>query len=103
MASRALQKRWSEEATSQPTEGQAPPGSILFLGARWCSCYKKKTKKKKKKTAPGIKKNALPIEQSTPGFANSRVRAPPYVHPRGLGSRRSSLRGLNEEFYKKIK
>ena len=44
---------------------------------------------------------ALPIEQSTPGFANSRVRAPPHVHPRGLGSRPSSLRGLNEEFYKK--
>ena len=46
-------------------------------------------------------KAALPIEQSTPGFANSRVRAPPHVHPRGLGSRPSSLRGLNEEFYKK--
>ena len=44
---------------------------------------------------------ALPIEQSTPGFANSRVRALPHVHPRGLGSRPSSLRGLNEEFYKK--
>ena len=44
---------------------------------------------------------ALAIEQSTPGFANSRVRALPYVHPRGLGSRPSSLRGLNEEFYKK--
>ena len=42
---------------------------------------------------------ALPIEKSTPGFANSRVRAPPHVHPRGLGSRPSSLRGLNEEFY----
>ena len=28
---------------------------------------------------------APPIEQSTPGFANSRVRAPPRVHPRGLG------------------
>ena len=43
--------------------------------------------------------NAPPIEQSTPGFANSRVRALPCVHPRGLGSRPSSLRGLNEEFY----
>ena len=42
---------------------------------------------------------ALPIEKSTPGFANLRVRAPPHVHPRGLGSRPSSLRGLNEEFY----
>ena len=47
---------------------------------------------------------APPIEQSTPGFANSRVRALPHVHPRGLGSRPSSLRGLNEEFYlKKVK
>ena len=46
-------------------------------------------------------KHAPPIEQSTPGFANSRVRALPHVHPRGLGSRPSSLRGLNEEFYKK--
>ena len=45
--------------------------------------------------------HAPPIEQSTPGFANSRVRALPHVHPRGLGSRPSSLRGLNEEFYKK--
>jgi hypothetical protein len=44
---------------------------------------------------------APPIEQSTPGFANSRVRALPHVHPRGLGSRPSSLRGLNEEFYLK--
>ena len=44
---------------------------------------------------------ALPIEQSTPGFANSRVRALPHVHPRGLGSRPSSLRGLNKEFYEK--
>ena len=34
-------------------------------------------------------KSALPIEQSTPGFANSRVRALPHVHPRGLGSRPS--------------
>ena len=41
---------------------------------------------------------ALPIEQSTPGFANSRVRAPPHVHPRGLGSRPSSFRGLSCEF-----
>ena len=24
---------------------------------------------------------ALPIEQSTPGFANSRIRALPHVHP----------------------
>ena len=45
--------------------------------------------------------HALPIEQSTPGFANSRVRALPHVHLRSLGSRPSSLRGLNEEFYKK--
>ena len=51
--------------------------------------------------APRACKYALPIEQSIPGFANSRVRAPPHVHPRGLGSRPSSLRGLNEELYKK--
>ena len=50
---------------------------------------------------PGQEDTAPPIEQSTPGFANSRVRALPHVHPRGLGSRPSSLRGLNEEFYKK--
>ena len=37
----------------------------------------------------------------SPGFANSRVRALPHVHLRSLGSRPSSLRGLNEEFYKK--
>ena len=48
-----------------------------------------------------LARNALPIEQSTPGFANSRVCALPHVHPRGLGSRPSSLRGRNEEFYKK--
>ena len=53
---------------------------------------------------PTEARGALPIEQSTPGFANSRVRAPPHVHPRGLGSRPSSLRGLNEEFLlKKVK
>ena len=40
---------------------------------------------------------APPIEHSTPGFANSRVRAPPHVYPRGLGSRPGSLRGLKEE------
>ena len=44
---------------------------------------------------------ALPIEQSTPGFSNSRIRALPHVHLRSPGSRPSSLRGLNEEFYKK--
>ena len=45
---------------------------------------------------PPAPKPAPPIEQSTPGFANnSRVRALPHVHPRGLGSRPSSLRGLN--------
>ena len=44
---------------------------------------------------------ALPIEQSTPGFTNSRIRALPHVHLHSPGSRPSSLRGLNEEFYKK--
>ena len=33
---------------------------------------------------------ALPIEQSTPGFSNSRIRALPHVHLRSPGSRPSS-------------
>ena len=44
---------------------------------------------------------ALPIEHSTPGFANSRIRALPHAHPRSVGSPHSTFRGLNEEFYKK--
>ena len=44
---------------------------------------------------------ALAIELSTPGFANSRIRAPPHVHPRSPGSRPILWRGLNEEFYLK--
>ena len=44
---------------------------------------------------------ALTIEFSTPGFANSRIRAPLHVHPRSPGSRTSLQRGPNEEFYLK--
>ena len=39
---------------------------------------------------------ALPKEQSTPGFSNSRICALPHVHLRSPGSRPSSLRGPNE-------
>ena len=34
--------------------------------------------------------SSLPIEQSTPGFSNSRIRALPHVHLRSPGSRPSS-------------
>ena len=46
---------------------------------------------------------ALAIELSSTGFANSRIRAPLHVHPRSPGSRPSLCRGLNEEFYKKVR
>ena len=39
------------------------------------------------------------MELSTPGFANSRIRAPPHVHPRSPGSRHGLWRGPNEELF----
>ena len=44
-------------------------------------------------------RSALPKGQSAPGFSNLRVRALPRVDLRSLGSRPSSLRGRNGEFY----
>ena len=41
------------------------------------------------------------MELSTPGFANSRIRAPPHVKPRSPGSRPGLWRGPNEDFYLK--
>ena len=43
--------------------------------------------------------DALAIELSSTVFANSRIRAPPHVHPRSPGSRPSFCQGLNEEFF----
>ena len=64
-------------------------------------CGKPRVATRNTPPAPGWVLGALAIGPSTPGFSNSRIRAPPHVHPRSPGSRPSSLRGPNEEFYKK--
>ena len=59
-------------------EGNTPPAKVCAFGSD-CSAHRAEY--------PRIRE-----------FACSRA---PHVHPRGLGSRPSSLRGPNEEFYKK--
>ena len=55
--------------------------------ARQPTCNTKRMNEISRKPAHTVTEFSLVIEQSTPGFSNSRIRVPPHVHQRSPGSR----------------